>query len=246
MITRRTSIALTAKGVAALMALGPQLAACRAPGLRQVHRSTQATKTPSSGRGGLDWESFIQRVAELAQRQFSADWSQEAHVQEVTALMRMLNLKDDAFDRLYEGYTKATGSFPQIKAVHAQQEFKVVTVEFKPGDAIPLHNHPDMTGVIFCLAGTVQIEAFDLLTEASPSGKLKIKRCADQLLKPGEFSTLTAARGNIHALQATEHTELLDIFTPPYDPERFTRYRVYQRSEAPIEDGDVYEAWQNQ
>ena len=52
------------------------------------------------------------------------------------------------------------------------------------------------------------------------------------------------ARANIHALVATQYTELLDVFTPPYDDERLTRYRWYERASEPIDGGSVFEAWE--
>ena len=41
-----------------------------------------------------------------------------------------------------------------------------------------------------------------------------------------------------------QYTELLDVFTPPYDGERLTRYRWYDREAEPYSGDDVFEAWE--
>jgi hypothetical protein len=63
------------------------------------------------------------------------------------------------------------------------------------------------------------------------------------MLRSGQFSTLTAQRGNIHSLRANRYTALLDVFTPPYTDARFQEYRSYQRSIEAVEDG-IFEAWE--
>jgi len=227
-----------AKGVAALMASVTALPACR----------TSAIGVPdsSSGLAGskrVDWTVFLESLAAMAQQQFSSDWDQQSHVRDVQALMELLELDEAHFDALYDGYSSSMGGFPELNSIHETEHFEVATVEFDAGDSIPLHNHPDMTGVIQCLVGAVRVEAFNLLDEPSADGKLKLKRVNDAVLRPGDFSTLTVASGNIHALVAEEHTALLDVFTPPYNKERKRRYRWYGRSEKPIEGSDVFEAW---
>jgi cysteamine dioxygenase len=227
-----------AKGVAALMASVSALPACRT--------SAMGVADPSPGLTGakrMDWTAFLESLAAMAQEQFSPDWDQQSHVRDVQKLMGLLELDDAHFEALYDGYSSSMSGFPELNSIHETEHFEVATVEFDAGDSIPLHNHPDMTGVIQCLVGAVRVEAFNLLDQPSANGKLKLKRVNDGVLRPGDFSTLTVANGNIHALVAEEHTALLDVFTPPYNKERLRRYRWYGRSEQPIEGSDVFEAW---
>ena len=262
MITRRRVVVLSAKGVAALMASAPFLEGCaggRSPmsddtaseGVDTGDASSSSGLTGSSSSssqtspsGPIDWDAFLVQLSVLADTQFSSGWDHEAYVDEVRALMSLLDLDDDQFQSLYDGYADAAGNFPELNTVHEKLAFEVATVEFEPGDTIPLHNHPDMTGVIFCLSGQVEIDSFDLLDALSDRGSLLMQRTALATVVPGEFSTLTGERGNIHGLVATEYTELLDVFTPPYDAERLTRYRWYERAEEPYEGDDVFEVWE--
>ena len=274
MITRRAAIVLSTKGLAALMAAAPHLSGCTrrtkdgidtgswSPGDQPKEIDTASTDTASTDTAStdtastdtastdtgspelLDWESFLTALATLAETQFSEDWNQETYVVEVLALMRLLDQGDEIFETLYDGYVSAMGTFPEISSAHDGGYFEVVTLEFDPGDAIPLHNHPDMTGAILCISGRVEVESFNLLDELSPEGRLLIEQVDQLELSPGLSATLTAQRGNIHALVATQYTELLDVFTPPYDDERLTRYRWYERASEPIDGGSVFEAWE--
>ena len=137
------------------------------------------------------------------------------------------------------------GTFPELATVHEGGHFEVATLEFDAGDEIPLHNHPDMTGVIVCLSGQTEVEGFNLLDEVSDQGNLLLERIDQITLTPGDHCTLTADRGNIHSLVATEFTQLFDVFTPPYDDEKLERYRWYERELAPYEGEHIFEAWES-
>ena len=294
MLTRRNSILLTAKGLAALIASGPFLTGCtdekrgssfgegrlnidaqsrtasdgwsaRAldtrtqAGARQAdtREATPDTIRPESPRADVDgpentlpantnltWEAFLSELAMLAEEQFSPEWNQAAYVEDVGALMQLLDLQDNQFQALYDGYATATSSFPELQTVHEGGYFEVATLEFDPGDTIDLHNHPDMTGVILCLSGTLKVEAFDLLEDISDSGALLLQRVVNREVNAGEYCTLTATHGNIHSVSAPVFTQLLDVFTPPYDEERLKRYRWYERAPLPYSGDDIFEAWE--
>gem|GEM_PF-360456 len=202
-----------------------------------------AQPSPPAPEERRDWDTFLSELETLARTQFSPDWDQETYVEEVKALMVLLDLEDEQLNALYANYVNAARDFPELTTVHEGGFFEVATLQFEPGEHIPLHNHPDMTGVIFCLSGRMDVEAFDLLPETSDDGNLLLRRVEETTLVPGEFATLTAGRGNIHALTAREFTELLDVFTPPYDDARIARYRWYDRASDAYDGDAVYEAW---
>ncbi|MEE2645492.1 MAG: hypothetical protein VYD19_11215 [Myxococcota bacterium] len=274
MLTRRDSIRLTAKGLAALMAAGPFLGGCSQEEQNQQALSaseiggTQAQAVDLGERGAgapilssdmrqegmadmaqlpaapLSWRSFIDELAVLAEQQFSPTWDQESYVEEVAALMTLLRLDDEDFQALYDGYATAGELFPELQTVHDGGYFEVASLEFDPGDEIGLHNHPDMTGVILCLSGRIDVEAFNLQEGESESGALLLERVVQRRLEAGDYCTLTASQGNIHSLRAQSFTQLLDVFTPPYDSERLTRYRWYDRATEAYDGGELFEAWE--
>ena len=238
-ITRRHALGLTLQGVAALLASAPHLAGC---GARVVGGGAGALPEEEPL---LTWMGFVEALSSMAQAQFSPDWNQDEYVKDVIALMGRLNRDDAKFESFYDDYVNAKGLFPEIASVHQGGHFAVATLEFNAGDRIRLHNHPDMTGVILCLKGSIDVEAFDLLNQKSAAGHLLLEQVFRGRLQSGEYATLTAKRGNVHGLIAQEYTELLDVFTPPYDSERLKQYRWYRRAESPIEHGGrVFEAWE--
>ena len=85
--------------------------------------------------------------------------------------------------------------------------------------------------------------ATTFLEEKADNGNLLIEKISSMRMRPGDLTSLTADRGNIHALAAHTFTELLDVFTPPYGGDRIVRYRWYGRADFPVTDnGTIYEA----
>ncbi len=279
-VTRRRTIQLSAKGVAALLAVGPFLHGCareeRAAssfdllpagdgggtpeGQGGNHEPNMAGTGDTSGeRGGvmdtagpanteperIDWASFLDAVAELADVQFTLDWDQEAYVEDVARLMRRLNLEDPAIVEAYSHYADEVRGFPEITEIYEEPGFELSTLEFEAGEVIDLHDHPGMTGVILCISGEVEIENFDQLDEISSDGHLLLQRTEQVTLTAGQSATLTAVRGNIHTLRANRFTQLLDVFTPPYDDERIRLSRWFQRTDTPYQNREgIFEAWE--
>jgi len=262
MLSRRHSIRLSARAVAALMAFGPLLSGCTrdATGKRSPHdddptTGSGATSGTTQGTTGgtdtgdappemIDWETFLAELEVLTRTQYNEPWDQAAYVEEVAALMGLLDVTDATFQDILDRYRDATRGFPEIRTAHDGGDYEVAILQFEPGESIDLHNHPRMTGVILCLTGAVDIDAYNLLDRTSESGDLLIERVAEVTLAPGDYATLTESRGNIHALVAHEWCELLDVFTPPYTPDRIREYRWYGRSDEPVEGDSIFAAWE--
>lgn len=251
-VTRRTSLVVSGRALLALLAALPSL---RCAGTA-AEPSTNADDPDSGGTADhdhdtgdstattLDWLGFLAALERLAQGQFEAGWDEEAYVEQVVALMAALDLGDPTVESFYADYTDRYRDFPEITAVHDGGFFEVSILQFAAGERIDLHNHPRMTGVILCVSGDITIENYDLLDRTSPAGNLLLEQRETARLLPGDFGTLTSDRGNIHALTAATFTELLDVFTPPYDDERLQDYRWYTRGADPIEGDSIYEAWE--
>ncbi len=241
MLTRRIFVGLSAHGLAALCGLLPFLKAC-AP---QPSPAKNQPDPEDSAAEPLDWAGFLAGVDQLALEQFSGAWDQEAYVEELATLMRRLSPQDPILLEELADAVGAIRNFPDIVTLveGPDHSYDVAIVVFEEGEEIPLHDHPDMTGVILGLTGEVEIQSFDLLPELSASGALQLKRLAVSNVTPGVHATLTAARGNIHSLRAISRTELLDVFTPGYNQDRSARSKWFTRSTTPL-DGttDIFEA----
>lgn len=99
----------------------------------------------------------------------------------------------------------------------------------KPNMKLPLHNHPEMCGLLKVIAGTVKIRSYSLNTEKT------MKYSSDQ--KKSNFLKLVAERmnditansdadccilhqnlGNLHEIESVDGpAAFIDILSPPYD-----------------------------
>lgn len=233
MPTRRSAIRLSSHAVALLVALRPWLAA------RASARSAGGPHLRP-----IDWDTFLAELQAITRAQHRSDWDPSGHVARVVELMATLDITDPELQGHLDAYEETRRGFPQIRTVHDGGDFSVAVLQFEAGESIALHNHPRMTGVILCMTGSVRLEAFDRLDGRTPAGALRLRRVEDGTLGPGDLATLTETHGNIHALHAPEWCELLDVFTPPYTPDRLRDYRWYARSAVAVEGDDIFAGWE--
>ena len=213
--SRRTAIQLSAKGFLSLTAVMPFLG----------YSSSKESEA-------IQWEIFLKKISLLAPLQFNENWDQKKYCLDISKIIKTLNLEDHTIKRFIRNYKNANKKFPEIRKMHKEQNFMVSLLEFEPGEKIPLHNHPDMTGVIFCTKGRINIQNYDLQEQKSSQNKLLLKQTATFTMKPNDTAYLTAKSGNIHALQTDTFTRLIDVFTPPYNKDRIKRSQWYTKSKS--------------
>lgn len=99
---------------------------------------------------------------------------------------------------------------------HEAIEVNLLTM-FQKQD-IPLHDHPDASGVMLVIEGKAQISRYDVVqeTQNANSTSATLARVSDKTLSMGEVDILTSERGNIHGIRAlTAKCNLLDITISP-------------------------------
>lgn len=177
----------------------------------------------------LGWDDFLNVCDELADAQFDEDWqqNQDVYTKKVEKLLLRLNLDDDNVVKFINSYNNYHQHFPEIRTIHRKTEFQVSLLEFEADEKIPLHDHPDMTGVVICTHGKIEVTHYDKLAETSEQDLPLLQKERNLTMKPGTTATLTANRGNIHELHAKEFTRMIDVFTPPYNRDRSSRSRYY-------------------
>ena len=177
----------------------------------------------------LGWEEFLQICDELAAAQFDEEWTknQDDYTRKIEDLLVRLNLNDDKVGKFIDSYNNYNSHFPEIRTIHRKTEFQVSLLEFEADEKIPLHDHPDMTGVVICTHGKIDVTHYDKLTETSEQDLPLLQKERNLTMTPGATATLTSKRGNIHELHAREFTRMIDVFTPPYNRDRSNRARYY-------------------
>ncbi len=217
-ITRRSALKMTGSTLLLLAAAGP------------LTRNAWAKETES-----VSWERFLALCHELSKVQQNNDWNQTAYTARVRKLVAKLKLDDSKIVEYVRKYENLNFDFPEIRTMHYESQFMVSMLDFEAGEDIPLHDHPDMTGVIFCTKGNVDVDHYDRLDETSASGNPLLQTERSLTMTAGDTAALTATVGNIHELRASEFTRMIDVFTPPYTKERVQRARYFVRDDSEYE-----------
>ena len=180
--------------------------------------------------GAINWDAFLTAVEKEAAKQHLDHWNQEKYVKQVAALALQLNLKDADLSEAFENSKNGLGNMrPDFYKLEKQRNFEVSLVQFEKGEEIKHHDHPDMTGVLLCATGKIDVWNYDLLPHENDAEKVLLKETAKSTLLKDDVSTLTSKARNIHRLRAHQLTQLVDVFAPPYNKERIkksTRFDV--------------------
>ena len=197
--------------------------------------------------GAMHWEAFLEAVSKEAGKQHLDAWNQDSYVQAISRLAGRLHLEDPVLlDALAQIQTRLVNGKVDFKYLEQRVDFSLCLVQFDEGEIIRPHDHPGMTGMILCASGEIETSNYDL-TEIPDmqvsEGHQLLKKVGTAVLKKNDISTLTAKARNIHTLKAHKVTQLVDIFTPPYDKERIEQSHWYRLSPDPVAGRvDIFEA----
>lgn len=114
--------------------------------------------------------------------------------------------------------------------VHSDAQLSIGIFVLPPGTALPLHDHPGMTVLSKLLFGALKVTSFDVPRDGPPPPPPSLFGAAFReprtlrlgaptvraVAAPCSTLRLDALRGNIHAFEATQHTAIFDVLTPPY------------------------------
>lgn len=207
-----------------------------------------AAATKANGRNGrpaknqaIHWEAFLDAVAKEAAKQHLDHWNQEDYLKKISALASQLHREDPVLQKGFAQIrTRLENGKVDFEYLEKRRDFAICLVQFEKDQTIAAHDHPGMTGMILCASGSIHTRNFDLVEERStarPGGgediRCLLRQTAEQTLETNAVTTLTSKARNIHTLKALAVTQLIDIFTPPYDDQRVADSRWFNIDEAP-------------
>lgn len=192
----------------------------------------------------INWDAFLAGVEKEAAKQHLDSWSEEGYIAKASQLAARLNLKDPELEKAFARAQRGLGNGRvDFEPLEKQRDFHVTLLQFEKEESISHHNHPEMTGVILCGSGAIEVWNYDLLGRREEQDGVLLKETSHDLLAKGEVSTLTSKARNIHSLRARELTQLVDIFAPPYDKEKVEKSIWYDLDPEPLEGrGKVHHA----
>ena len=156
------------------------------------------------------WRHFVHDAAHLGDEALTPGFDEDAHVDRLTELARHLDLSDpvlvDRFDQLVARQTHDYATDTVVRTPTC----RIMLVSLRAGGSIGLHDHPLMGGFILCVQGSVQLAAFDIVSEVP----LHLQRVLRTTLGPGYTAALTSTQANLHHLGCATSARLIDVFTP--------------------------------
>ena len=180
--------------------------------------------------GAINWDAFLTGIEKEAKKQHLDNWNELEYVQRASAIATRLDLKDpyllEAFKRVKaNGVGNGRVDFGRLEK---QTDFHVSLVQFEKNEQILHHDHPEMTGVLLCATGEVEVWNYDLLEEHGLKENVLLQQTSHAKLAKGKVSTLTSKERNIHRVLAREFTQLVDVFAPPYDKQKIADSTWYE------------------
>jgi cysteamine dioxygenase len=197
--------------------------------------------------GAMNWDAFLESVSKEAAKQHLDAWNQDSYVQTIAKIAGRLHLEDPTLlDALTQIKARLVNGKVDFKYLERRVDFSLCLLQFEEGETIRPHDHPGMTGMILCASGEIETSNYDPVEMPGvqvSEGHQLLKHCGTTVLKKNDISTLTAKARNIHTLKAKQVTQLVDIFTPPYNKERIEQSKWFTLSPDPVAgQKDVFEA----
>lgn len=179
-----------------------------------------------SGRD-LDWDGFISELTQLSKFYSPGQEDERNYVKRVSRLLQTLDYRGRSVEDVIRRVPKDKRNEITSASIREDPEFEILFFSLEQGQCFPYHNHPSMTGVSLCLAGQIDIHNLDIVRSPDPA-TLLVRTSAHEQILSGNISWLTSKVRNIHQVQASKDSKLLDLFTPPYTPERVADTRWYK------------------
>jgi PCO_ADO len=217
------------------------------PCLCALATRANATEGRLAAESAMHWEAFLEAVTKEAGKQHLDAWNQDEYVKNIARLASRLHLKDPILtEGLAQLDVRLKHGDVDFHYLERRVDFALCLVQFDVDERIRPHDHPGMTGMILCASGEIETTNFDpivLPDFETAAGRQLLKLAGRATLKKNDISTLTAKARNIHTLRARKVTQLVDIFTPPYNEEREEHSRWFELPPDPIKGhNDVFEA----
>lgn len=177
----------------------------------------------------LNWDAFLERLTQLAKSQHELPWDQKLYTDQVKQVL--LQCDFPAFENIkreMDAYENKRPNWFESASLHYEIDFQVSLFQFEKGEYIPHHDHPDMTGVLNVVSGSLLAKNYDVEEQLSSTREVVkdgqttvLKKCilretGNETIKKGDISLLTSDEGNIHSIMPNEFTQLVDVFTPAY------------------------------
>lgn len=174
----------------------------------------------------ISWNAFLDDLFLYASELSTHTTDEESYVAKVRQVAKRLKLDEDRIKGILIENRPIDRKICDIQKAF---NFEIALLSFAKGDSIPLHSHPDMTGVMLCATGEVSVNNFDF-ARSNSNGTATLKYIGNKYLTKHDTDSLTSHHGNIHEVIAAAPSQIIDIFSPPYNQARIDRTHWYENA----------------
>lgn len=129
-----------------------------------------------------------------------------------------LNINTNLISReAFSTQAKAPCTFVDI---YENDHFTMSVFILKQNFTMPIHDHPNMVGILRCIAGNLNVQSFSAKqTDPVRIGEINVRAEPSKILTIStESAILTPKSGNYHEITAgDEISAFFDILAPPYE-----------------------------
>ena len=169
--------------------------------------------------GALSWPAFTERLKELSQRFAARRIDQQEMERQGLALIARLDTGSASFKQAEADSFESGNAFWLWQRMIRTTRLDGGILNIDRSQMIPLHDHPNATGMVRIMSGEAELWKFERLDEdRHRPGAAELRLIDHGVLRPGETAIVTPQGGNIHALRSlSAECRMLDFFIPPFD-----------------------------
>ncbi|KAJ8684284.1 hypothetical protein QAD02_020076 [Eretmocerus hayati] len=143
--------------------------------------------------------------------------------EKLKSLMDEITAEDVHVDKELLDHVKAQPAPMCVIDIYENQDITIAIFILKSGVKLPMHDHPDMHGLLKVISGIVQIDSFSIDPETDDgsrrSSQIPAVRHPSVIVKHTDSAcVLTPVLRNLHEITCLEGPcAFLDVLSPPYD-----------------------------
>jgi len=167
----------------------------------------------------LSWDEFLRNMHELADMFAQGKIAQNEMEQKGLELIAMLDVDSDSFEEAVGQAYESGNLFWLWQRLIKSERLDGGILNIDKSHIIPLHDHPQATGMVRVISGETEVWQFEKIGDiSSPTENAELKLLFHGILGPSDMAKITPKHGNIHALRSvSDECAMLDFFIPPFD-----------------------------
>lgn len=171
---------------------------------------------------------MLDQLVALCEQTFANEEPKTWEFQKLLTFIGELNVDNLGLRKRCEGMSKDCGW--DFENLHESENLYIKLLIIPANGQIPLHDHPEMSGIVKTIWGSMEYTSYDWAREYPYSG-LARRRAHTRVDGASGPDLLLPHWKNIHTMKALEDCAFIDIFSPHYynDENRKCTYYAVDR-----------------